>query len=234
MEGGSSFFRPIWPGSDPLHIGPYMTFSRTLLPSALFILASFHATVGAQAPGSPRASTSAQSVQSGDIVRLRIWREPDLSGDFSVDPAGAVNFPKLGEVQVAGESPEALKQTLVRRYQEYLRNPSIDVVVLKRVNVLGAVKNPGLYPVDATMTLADAVALAGGATPDGNRREVRLIRDGAEIAARLDDRVRIADLPLRSGDQLFVPERRWVSRNPGIIAASISALASIVIAIALR
>lgn len=182
----------------------------------------------------PASATVTAGMQPGDVIRLQIWREPDLSGEFPVDRHGIVTFPKLGPLSVAAETAESLKSRLVTAYQEYLRNPSIEVTLLRRVNVLGAVKAPGLYPVDPTMTIADAVALAGGATPDGNRREIELMRGGERIAVRLSDAVRIADLPLRSGDQLFVPERSWISRNPGVLAASITAAASLVIAVFLR
>jgi protein involved in polysaccharide export with SLBB domain len=132
------------------------------------------------------------------------------------------------------DSPESLKARLVTGYQEFLRNPSVDVIVLKRVNVLGAVKNPGLYPIDPTMTIADAVALAGGATSDGDRRRIELLRGNGRLDVKLSDQTRIADLPLRSGDQIFIPERSWISRNPAVLAASLSAAASLVIALLLR
>jgi polysaccharide export outer membrane protein len=180
------------------------------------------------------AAAGASSMQPGDIVRLRIWREPDLSGDFPVDEAGIATFPKLGPMSVTSNTVEALRAKLVALYQEFLRNPSVDVVVLKRINVLGAVKNPGLYPIDPTMTIADAVALAGGATPDGDRRRIELLRGGERQDVRLTDQSRVADLPLRSGDQLFVPEKSWISRNPTVVAASLTAAASLIVALLLR
>jgi polysaccharide export outer membrane protein len=173
-------------------------------------------------------------LQAGDIVRLQIWREPDLSGDFTVDPNGIATFPKLGPMKVSMESAESLRGRLVSAYQEYLRNPSIEVTLLRRIIILGAVRTPGLYPVDPTLTIADVVALAGGATPDGNRREIELVRNGERIAVKLNDAVRIADLPLRSGDQIFVPERSWAARNPGLIATALSAGVSLIIAVFLR
>lgn len=211
-----------------------MTISRSLLRALLCVAVFLSTPADGGAQAVPAGAASGPSLQPGDIVRLRIWREPDLSGDFQVDQAGIVTFPKLGPMRVSEESTESLKAKLVAGYQEYLRNPSIDIVLLRRVNVLGAVKNPGLYPVDATMTIADAIALAGGATPDGNRRKIELLRDGQRIAVDLADVMKIADLPLRSGDQLFVPERSWISRNPGVIAASLTGAISLVIALFLR
>lgn len=188
----------------------------------------------ARGQATPSDTAAAGLLHPGDIVRLRIWREPDLSGDFAVDETGVVTFPKLGPVRVSMESAESLKARLVAGYQVFLRNPSVDVILLKRVNVLGAVKNPGLYPIDPTMTIADAVALAGGATSDGDRHRIELLRGNTRLDVKLSDQTRIADLPLRSGDQIFVPERSWISRNPAVLAASLSAAASLIIALLLR
>lgn len=209
----------------------------TILLAAIGLMAVTAAPAAAQdtavAPVARPAGPPA-ALQPGDLVRLQIWREPDLSGQFIVDESGVVTFPKLGPMNVANQSTTSLRTLLVERYQEYLRNPSIEVTLLRRVNILGAVKSPGLYPVDPTMTIADAVALAGGATPDGNRREIELLRGGQRIAVKLADAVRIADLPLRSGDQLFIPERSWISRNPGLLATAVSAGVSLIIAVFLR
>jgi len=192
------------------------------------------ADMSAQVPAPPVTTSPGAGLHPGDIVRLRIWREPDLSGDFPVDGTGVVTFPKLGTMRVTEESTESLRSKLVSGYQVFLRNPSIEVMLLRRVNILGAVRNPGLYPVDPTMTIADVVALAGGATPDGNRRRIELLRQGQRLDVQLADAVRIADLPLRSGDQLFIPERSWIARNPGLIATALSAGVSLIIATFIR
>jgi polysaccharide export outer membrane protein len=176
-------------------------------------------------------SDSADLLHPGDLVRLRIWREPDLSGDFPVDPTGNVVLPKLGPVAVTTQSPDALRAKLVAAYQVYLNHPAIDVMFLHRVQVLGAVRNPGLYPVDPTMTLGDALALAGGVTTDGNPNKLALIRDGEKVDRDLSHGVLVADSHLRSGDQIFVPERSWISRNPGIVATVITASVSLFIAL---
>jgi protein involved in polysaccharide export with SLBB domain len=78
------------------------------------------------------------------------------------------------------------------------------------------------------MTVADALALAGGTTPDGHSDKVELMRDGERLTVRLSRRTRIVESPIQSGDQLFVPERSWIRRNAGILAAGISASATLV------
>jgi polysaccharide export outer membrane protein len=170
-------------------------------------------------------------LQPGDLVRLKIWREPDLSGDFRVDEAGVATFPKIGSLPVSQLSPDSLKSLLVSSYARFLQNPSVDVVFLRRVNVLGAVKNPGLYDVDPTMTVADVIAMAGGVTPDGQSKKVELHRPGQSETVKLSLQSRLTDFPLRSGDQLRVPQRSWLARNGTVLAAGITAVALITAAV---
>jgi protein involved in polysaccharide export with SLBB domain len=177
------------------------------------------------------ADTSGATLKPGDVVRLKIWREPDLSGDFVVDETGIVIVPKLGRVQVEGLSPDSLKSHLISSYSVYLRNPAIDVVLLRRITILGGVRNPGLYPVDPTMTLAEAYALAGGISPEGKLDEVHLIRGNERTTYKISGATRIADTPLRSGDQLYVPTRSWLSRNTWAITAAIGTTTTLLIAL---
>lgn len=175
------------------------------------------------------ATYTADNLRPGDAVRLRIWREPDLSGEFPVDAQGIAVLPKLGRYEVARTVPDSLQPQLVRAYGEYLNNPSVEVVLLRRVSVLGAVQKPGLYPVDPTMTVSDVLALAGGAAAHGKPNQVELRRENERIVAKLDQTSRIADLPIRSGDQLYVPQRSWLSRNTGLLAGFIGTAASLTV-----
>ena len=184
-----------------------------------------------QTPPESQVHGSSDPLRPGDVIRLRIWREPDLSGEFPVRETGDVVLPKVGPMTVAGESPTAVRDRLVRAYSEFLQHTSIDVTLLRRVQVMGAVRNPGLYNVDPTMTVSDALALAGGATNEGDRRSVRLVRDGEPVDVKLNESTRLAAQTLRSGDQLVVPERSWISRNTGVVAAAITGGVSLLIAL---
>lgn len=181
----------------------------------------------AQAPPAVRQDT----LRKGDVVRLWIWREEDMSGDFPVPDNGIVVFPKIGPIKVTDRATEDLKQAVVTEYQKYLRNTSIELTFLFQVTVLGAVNKPGVYPLDKAMSIANALALAEGTRPEGKSNEVQLIRDGTKLVANISQRTRIADLPIRSGDQLFVPERSWASRNTPLVAALVSGLVSVAIAV---
>jgi protein involved in polysaccharide export with SLBB domain len=166
-------------------------------------------------------------VRPGDRVRLKVWREPDLSGEFVVDEAGTVVLPSIGPIEVQRLSTDSLKALLVARYSASLRNPAVEVTVLRRVNVLGAVRNPGVYHVDLTNTVADVLALAGGVSSEGNQNRIELVRGGKRQPVRLSGDSRLAESPILSGDQLLVAERGWFERNTGLIAAGVTGTALI-------
>jgi protein involved in polysaccharide export with SLBB domain len=147
-----------------------------------------------------------------------------MSGDFPVSEGGIVVFPRLGPVMVVDESAVSLQTRLVAAYGEYLNHSSIDVVLLRRVQVLGAVRNPGLYHVDPSMTMSDVVALAGGATPRGHSQRVTLIREGRKLPGSVTYQTPVGGSPVRSGDQIVVPERNWLAQNPGVVVGAVSAV----------
>ncbi len=193
--------------------------------AAAMLAAVSAAAYGQTAPDGAKSITpaSAPSMHPGDLLRLRIYREPDLSGDFQVNERGAVVLPRLGEVRIADWPTDSLQPRLTRAFAEYLRNPTVEVTPLRRIAVTGAVLKPNLYQVDPTMTVMDALAMAGGSAPDGVRDRVELRRNNQRLVASLDQRSLVADLRLQSGDQLFVPQRSWLSRNTWLVSTVIGA-----------
>jgi protein involved in polysaccharide export with SLBB domain len=168
----------------------------------------------AQDPSAGFASSpsSGPPLRPGDIIRLRIWREPDFSGEFPVESNGIAVLPHVGNVDVRGESAESLRETLIKAYSEVLTNPSISVTVLRRIQILGAVSKPGLYPVDATMTVSDAIALAGGPTSVAKTDKAVLVRDGKRLTAELRAGATLGSSQVQSGDQIVVPQQsRWTN-----------------------
>jgi protein involved in polysaccharide export with SLBB domain len=178
--------------------------------------------------GADSAQVSSSSLRPGDFVLIKIWREPDLSDTVQIDKDGVAVFPKLGPMQVTGIRPDSLERLLVHTYSRYLKNPSIKVAVLRRITISGAVVRPGAYPVDLTMTVSDALTLAGGPSAEGKSDKVELRRGGRRWSVDLSSQIdRSGELSLRSGDQLFVPKKSWLSRNPGFIMAAIGTATSV-------
>ena len=203
-------------------------FHRLLLASAVLFAPAAAAQAGVPAePAAPRSEPV--SLQPGDVVKVDIWREKDLSGEFPVDEDGTVVLPLIGERRVMGMNARDLRRQLESDYRELVRNPSITITPLRRINVLGEVRQPGIFNVDPTVSLVGAVALAGGHTPDGNLRDVRVVREGTVIRSRPALGTSLQDLDVRSGDEIYVGRRSWLDRNsPAALAAAVSLVGSIV------
>lgn len=177
---------------------------------------------GSPPPRDPSpASAEQHGLRPGDGVMVMVWREEDLSGTFVVDDRGIVTLPLIGERDVTGLGTSEIRDNLLADYREYLQNPSIEVTVLRRINIIGAVAEPGLYSVDATVSLSDALGLAGGITPAGDSDDIRLIRGDEMIRRRLDGSTPVGFYGVRSGDQIVVGEKSWLARNSGALVGSL-------------
>lgn len=154
---------------------------------------------------------------AGDVLEIRIYNEPELSGIHQVGSDGTVRLPLLGPVVVQGLSPEEATEKITAAYNsEFLQNAQVSVFVKefnsRKVYVLGQVKNPGPYPFDEKMTIIAAIAKAGGTTrlADPNRTVVTRDKEGNQMRlnAMVGDigRGEAPDLSLMPGDIVFVPE----------------------------
>jgi len=173
---------------------------RWLMRSLLFALASPWPTWAV-------AQTAGYRLGSGDKLRITVFNEKDLSGDFDVNDQGLVALPLIGQVKVGGLTITEAQELITQRYgKDYLVNPRVNVEVLnyRPFFILGEVKNPGSYPYVNGMTVLNAVALAGGYTPRANRNNITVKRasnpQGSEVEVQEDTVV----LP---GDVIRIHER---------------------------
>lgn len=171
----------------------------------------------------------ATTLRPGDVIAVEIWREEDLSGEFLVDETGAVTLPMLGRREVTGIPWGTVRDSLLDEYRTQLRNPSIVLTPMRRVNVLGEVNEPGLYEVDPTVSLAGVIAMAGGATVSGDLNKIRVIRDGRIIRERVAAGASLNSADVRSGDQIFVEQRNWFVRNSTFVISLLFSATSIII-----
>lgn len=185
---------------------------------------------------SGQTSTSLEQLQlrPGDVIRAEVWRETELSGEFLVDPSGDVVFPLLGVRRVTDRVWPEVKDALLESYAKELRNPSIELTPPRRVFLLGQVTEPGMYALEPTLTLAGAIAMAGGARPEGDLRKVQLMRDGATVLDGVSVENRLAEIDVRSGDQILVDRRPWLDRNSTFLVSALLSLTSIAVTLATR
>jgi protein involved in polysaccharide export with SLBB domain len=154
-------------------------------------------------------------------VNLRIFREPEMSGTYAVSESGELVLPRLGRVAVTELTPQALQDSLVAAYARYLRNPSIEIAVLRRISVHGEVRRPDVYMVDLTTSVQDLIARAGGVTDAGNPNRITILRDGSEVRTTSGSQAGFQAADLRSGDQVVVGRRSWLSINAlGVVSTA--------------
>ncbi|HEV2148545.1 MAG TPA: polysaccharide biosynthesis/export family protein [Longimicrobiaceae bacterium] len=150
----------------------------------------------------------------GDRIALKIWNEPEMSDTFNISERGEAILPKLGAVHVTDQPLAALQDSLRSAYAVYLRNPSVEIVVLRRIGVQGEVRNPGIYLADLTVGLPEIIARAGGYTEAGNPRNIIIVRDGQRIRYGVGEGTELSVAELQSGDQVFIRPRSALARNP--------------------
>jgi polysaccharide export outer membrane protein len=128
-----------------------------------------------------------------DILTVKVFKMPDLSGDYEVDLAGRISMPLIGEVPAFDLTTEQLDEALTRKLGEkYLENPDVSVGIKtstrRNVTVDGAVNRAGSFPVYGPTTLMQVVAAAGGTSPEANARRVAIFRSigGKRQAAGFD------------------------------------------------
>jgi polysaccharide export outer membrane protein len=164
--------------------------------------------LNAETPAAPVNTPSTYRLSQGDKLKVTVFNEADLTGEFQVNERGNVAFPLVGEVQAANSTPDEFQQRLTTRLRgKYVKNPrvSIEMTSYRPFNVLGEVRNAGQYPYRPGITVQDAVALAGGFTYRANTRTVYVRRADAsgEVTVSTDgERV-----PILPGDNIRVPER---------------------------
>lgn len=121
----------------------------------------------------------------GDKVRVNVFGEEELSGEFLIASNGAVALPLIGAVAAGGLTPEAFQQTIQTQLiaTDMVREPrvSADVVEYRPYFILGEVNKPGRYPYSIGLTVTKAVATAGGYTYRANTTNIFITREGTAV-----------------------------------------------------
>lgn len=150
----------------------------------LAVLLMPHGMAIAQSGESGPAATAQQPVEaayrlgSGDKLRITVYNEEDVTGEYEVDSSGSVSLKMIGAVPAAGRTlPELAKIIEAKLLDGYLLNPrvAIDVLNYRPFYVLGEVNEPGSYPYVSGITVLKAIALAGGYTFRARTSKIELM-----------------------------------------------------------
>jgi len=153
------------------------------------------------------AAIAAPKLQPGDKIRVNVFGEDKLSGDYEIDQSGQISLPLAGTVEALGLTQAELEQALAKKFRsEYLRNPKVTVTIatLRPFYMMGEVEKPGEYAYRSGLNVLTALAIAGGPTYRANRYTVQIQRRG-ETSMR--SYPISASVPVLPGDVIRVPER---------------------------
>jgi polysaccharide biosynthesis/export protein len=211
--------------------GLALCLSMTLLAGAHAARAQAQAPAQTQAPASAKPAVvkpvdaDQSRIGAGDTIRITVYQSPDLSLETRVNEGGAISYPLLGRVQLAGLSVTAAEQHIASelKRRDFVRDPQVIIVVTQvranQINVLGQVGKPGRYPLDlAGMRISEVLALAGGvlAGVGSDTIVVTGTRDGRPFRKEVD-LPRLFSSGGASEDMVVAPgDTVWVDRAPQI------------------
>jgi polysaccharide biosynthesis/export protein len=163
------------------------------------------------------AQDSAYTVQPGDILKVSVWKEPELQDPILVRPDGGFSFPLVGEIDGRGKTVAQLQVIITQRLAKYISDPVVSVSVSEihgnKVYVIGQVAKPGEFIVNPRVDVMQALSMAGGTTPFASLGNIIILRrTGATQTALHFDYTDVAkgkkleaNIQLQTGDVVVVP-----------------------------
>jgi polysaccharide export outer membrane protein len=195
-----------------------------LRPLAAIMIACLLVVVGCARPGAelpPEVQPGLRDtyrIGIPDVLRISVWKNPELSVEVPVRSDGKISVPLLDDVQAEGLTPTELKEVISERLSEYITAPDVTVIVLQPnssvATVLGAVQRSGTVPLNRETRVIDAIAAMGGFNTWAKQSDIRVLRPsgdgvvsfrfnyGAYVAGKAPD----SNILLRAGDTVVVPD----------------------------
>jgi protein involved in polysaccharide export with SLBB domain len=159
-------------------------------------------------PVSPSGAGIATRLQSGDKIKITVYGEEALTGEYDINPSGYVTMPLIGAIRAAGRSQAEFGRDISERYRRggLLQDPHVTVAVVtfQPFYVLGEAASPGEYPFRSGLNVHAAVAMAGGFTYRASKSFVLIRHTGDEVWKEYP---LTEPVPIAPGDLIRVPER---------------------------
>jgi polysaccharide export outer membrane protein len=148
-----------------------------------------------------------------DILMVKVWREPELSGPVGVRPDGKISLPLIGDLQAGGMTPEKLAEEITVGFSKYVTSPEVMVQVAsvnsKKYFISGEVNRPGSYPLVVPTTVLEALAIAGGFREWASKKNIMILRGPRRYKFNYSEVVKgknmTQNILLESGDHIIVP-----------------------------
>jgi polysaccharide export outer membrane protein len=163
------------------------------------------------------ATDSDYKIGPQDVLRIDVWKEPDITRIAPVRPDGRISLPLLNDVQAAGLTPSQLAATLTEGLKKFITNPQVTVSVSeinsRRVYVTGEVTKPGAFPLLPNMTVLQALSSSGGFSQFAKIKGIYVLRveDGKQVKHPFNYKDVVSgkkpelNIPLQPGDVIVVP-----------------------------
>jgi polysaccharide export outer membrane protein len=123
-------------------------------------------------------------IGNDDVLNVNVWKEPDISRTVPVRSDGNISLPLAGEVAAAGRTPHQLEADIAGKLKNFISEPEVTVIVQEiksqKFNILGMVGHPGEFPLTNSMTVLDAIALAGGFRDFAKQKSIYVLRENAD------------------------------------------------------
>jgi polysaccharide export outer membrane protein len=188
-----------------------------LIPAGLAVLMGASPSALAQEPAKAASGSSshpAYVIGLGDVLRVNVWKEPELTLDVTVRLDGMITVPLLGDMQAAGRTPSQLAGALTQGLKEFVDSPRVTVTVSQatsaRVYVVGQMVRPGEFPLSGRMTVLKALAMAGGFKEWARPESIVIVREDQTVVPFnykkvVDGKDVSQNILLAAGDTIVVP-----------------------------
>jgi len=153
----------------------------------------------------------------GDVLKVSVYNNPDLTTETRINDAGSITFPLLGAVVIGGLEVTAAETKLAGLLESggFLKKPQVNILITQiqnqQVSVLGQVNRPGRYPIEGRRSLLDLLAMAGGISPDGGdtvalirKRGDKTTKDVIDVIAMVRTGALEQDFQLAANDIIYV------------------------------
>jgi polysaccharide biosynthesis/export protein len=142
------------------------------------------ATSTADTSTAPKPHDDSFVIGNDDVLAINVWKEPDISRSIPVRSDGKISLPLVGEVQAAGLTPLKLEKDIASKLKNYISEPEVTVIVQQvnsqKFNILGQVARPGTFVIANSLTVLDAIALAGGFRDFAKQKSIYVLRQNAD------------------------------------------------------
>jgi polysaccharide biosynthesis/export protein len=163
---------------------------------------------GAAAPVDPKT----YRIGPEDVIGVRVWREPELSGLYVVRPDGRITLPLAGELMVSDLVPEQVQAKVVELYSKFINKPEVGVSIAKvgskKYYLVGQVQRSGTFPLVVPTTVLEAINAAGGFHEFANRKKVVIVRGAKRIKFNYDEVIKgknvEQNIQVENGDHIIV------------------------------